>query len=546
MVPKPVQKAVIYCRVSTQKQVEEGHGLNSQETRCREYARHKGYDVIRPFHDEGESGSLMDRPDMKAMLSFLRSNRKEQYVVIIDDISRLARNIETHIHLRSEIAAVNARLESPSIEFGEDSDSRLVEHLLACVAAHQREKGAEQVTNRMRARALNGYWVAPPPVGYCFKKIEGHGKMLVRKEPEASIVQEALESFASGRFETQAEVKVFLERQTKFPKGRSGKVHYQRIRDMLAHPLYAGRLTHPQWNIYNHPGKHKGLISYTTHQAIQKRLKTQARAPFRKDIRHDFPLRGFVTCGDCGHALTSVRARGRSKHYSYYHCYQKSCEQYGISIKKEQVEEDFETLLRSLKPSKELFNLALAAFRLYWNRQTDHHAQEQIALQGDLKQLERKTENLLDKIVDTDHPQIASTLEKRLRHMEEQKIVLEEKIAQCGTEIRDFDKSFRTAFEFFENPHKLWASDDITHKRMALKLVFTERMAYDRNEGFRTAPIALPYRVLRDFREGQSVMVGVRGFEPPTTATPLRCATRLRHTPNDLIDNLCLGSLSLA
>ena len=26
-------------------------------------------------------------------------------------------------------------------------------------------------------------------------------------------------------------------------------------------------------------------------------------------------------------------------------------------------------------------------------------------------------------------------------------------------------------------------------------------------------------------------MVGVRGFEPPTTATPLRCATRLRYTP---------------
>ena len=29
----------------------------------------------------------------------------------------------------------------------------------------------------------------------------------------------------------------------------------------------------------------------------------------------------------------------------------------------------------------------------------------------------------------------------------------------------------------------------------------------------------------------QRFMVGVRGFEPPTTATPLRCATRLRYTP---------------
>jgi hypothetical protein len=29
----------------------------------------------------------------------------------------------------------------------------------------------------------------------------------------------------------------------------------------------------------------------------------------------------------------------------------------------------------------------------------------------------------------------------------------------------------------------------------------------------------------------EGLLVGVRGFEPPTTATPLRCATRLRYTP---------------
>ena len=31
-------------------------------------------------------------------------------------------------------------------------------------------------------------------------------------------------------------------------------------------------------------------------------------------------------------------------------------------------------------------------------------------------------------------------------------------------------------------------------------------------------------------------LVGARGFEPPTTATPLRCATRLRYTPKVLND----------
>ena len=116
-------KAVIYCRVSSTKQTNRGDGLNSQETRCREYARYKGYEVIGTFSDD-MSGSLATRPGMQAMLAFLRKRRKFGTVVIIDDISRLARDIETHLHLRASIAAAGGKLESPSIEFGDDSDNR--------------------------------------------------------------------------------------------------------------------------------------------------------------------------------------------------------------------------------------------------------------------------------------------------------------------------------------------------------------------------------------------------------------------------------------
>ncbi|HMR34516.1 MAG TPA: recombinase family protein, partial [Geminicoccus sp.] len=126
------RKAVIYCRVSSSKQTKHGDGLNSQETRCREYARYKGYEVLATFSDD-MSGSLATRPGMQAMLAFLRKRRKFGTVVIIDDISRLARGIEAHLKLRSALSEAGGKLESPSIEFGEDSDSILVENLLASV-----------------------------------------------------------------------------------------------------------------------------------------------------------------------------------------------------------------------------------------------------------------------------------------------------------------------------------------------------------------------------------------------------------------------------
>lgn len=80
-----------------------GGGLCSQDTRCREFAKYKGYEVTEVFRDDS-FGSLTSRPVMQAMLSFLSSNRKEPQTVIINDISRLVRGLMAHFELRVKIS----------------------------------------------------------------------------------------------------------------------------------------------------------------------------------------------------------------------------------------------------------------------------------------------------------------------------------------------------------------------------------------------------------------------------------------------------------
>jgi DNA invertase Pin-like site-specific DNA recombinase len=237
------QKAVIYCRVSGAKQVREGDGLRSQEARCREYASYKNYDVVDVFRDDVSGGSTT-RPAMMAMVKHLKKHRAEGCVVIIDDISRFARDVRGHWDLRDLLREAGGKLESPSIEFGEDSDSILVENLLASVSQHQRQKNAEQTRNRMRARVMNGYWVFKAPIGYRYERVSGHGKLLMRDEPLASIVAEALEGFASGRFESVVEIKRFLESQPAWPRNGNDEVHIERVNEMLSRPVYAGHITH--------------------------------------------------------------------------------------------------------------------------------------------------------------------------------------------------------------------------------------------------------------------------------------------------------------
>ncbi len=512
------QLAMIYCRVSDQKQVTDGHGLSSQETRCREYARIRGYDVIDVFHEEGITGALMDRPRIREMLAMLRLYKQERIVVIIDDISRLARDILTHIHLRDTIIDAGGKLESPSVQFGETADERYMEHMLALTAGHQRDKNTEQVKNRMRARVQNGYWCFFPPPGYKYKKVDGHGKLMVRDEPMTSVMTEALEGFASGKFQTQGEVRLFLERSPHFTKkDRKGNVHFSRVKEMLGNILYAGYLDKPDWGIHLQEGKHEALISFDTYRKNQERLKEKAKAPARKDISADFPLRGFVNCGDCGSHMSAGWTKGRSAKYPYYHCINKACSAYKKSIRRDVIEGDFEALLSACKPSKEIFFAAAAIFTDLWNKKRQTLASEADAIRRQVMLIERKSEQMLERIIAAENPTLITAYETKLRTLEEEKVTLQENAAASGRPLASFEDTFRTAFAFLSNPQKLWASGRMEHQRTVPKLVFGEKLNYCRKEGFRTAAKSLPFLALEHFTNGNYEMVEDSGVEPLTS-----------------------------
>ena len=91
-----------------------------------------------------------------------------------------------------------------------------------------------------------------------------------------------------------------------------------------------------------------------------------------------------------------------------------------------------------------------------------------------------------------------------------------EKIKNCGRPIESFEDTFRTAIIFLGNPRKLWESECIEQRRMLLRMAFADKIAYDRNQSFRTAAMSQPFSLLEDLREGKYEMVGQAGLEPAT------------------------------
>ena len=349
--------------------------------------------------------------------------------------------------------------------------------------------------------------------------------MLVRDEPLATIIQKGLEGFATDRFSSVVELQAYFEYQPEFPKNRKGKVHIQNVLNILNRLLYTGFFEFPDWGIPLMRGKHEPIISFQTYQKIQEKLQGRAKAPARKDLNQDFVLRGFVLCDGCDAPLRSCWSSGRHERYAYYLCHTKGCEHYGKSVRREIIEDSFDALLKDLSPTPAVVEIVEDMVVQARDIKFRNHFEILDNLKVEKQLVDRKLDQFLERIVQADSAALITAYERQVRQLEEQRIILEEKIRNCGTVDDSFDEINRTALEFIKNPHKRWASADLSGTRLVLKATFARPLAYHRKEGYRTAALSLPFLVLREFSAGKSNMVELRRVELLTSSMPWKRST---------------------
>lgn len=503
------RKALIYCRVSDPKQKIEGHWLESQEHRCRQFAAEKGLSVeAEPFLDDVTGGGNFNkRPAMNDLLDYLKCNKETDYVVVFDDIKRFSRDIYFYWDLIYKLEEYNAEPMSPNFRFEKTPEGRFQQSITVAAGEYERESIARQTKQKTKARLEAGYHAFIAPAGFKYKKTKEQGKVLVRDEPAASAIAEMMEGFASGRFQTKRECKYFLEGAPEYPKKASGKIGHSQVDAILGNPLYAGYIEYKPWGVDLRKGKHEGMVSYETFCRIQDRLKGRAHAPARKDLNKDFPLRGAVFC-ECGNQLTAAWSKSRTgKHHPYYLCQNRKCAYKGKSIRKDMLEGAFEELLAKLQPSRELVLTAEKMFCKLWDHRGRAQGERQKLIEQEITQTQRKIDQMLDRIVELENGAAISAFEARIEKLQKNKMVLEEKLEHCGRPLKPYDQMYRTAMQFLASPHKIWACGGLTEKRTVIKLTFTDRLIWDRKTGYRTPDLSLPFKCLSDLNMQKMQMV---------------------------------------
>ncbi|MGC2475862.1 MAG: recombinase family protein [Candidatus Sulfotelmatobacter sp.] len=335
--------AVLYIRVSTAEQASTNNSLPVQEKKLRQYCERQDLEVHKTFVDAGESARTMDRPQFQLMLKYCREHRRQVSHVLVADLSRLSRNVTDQGFIFAAFHRLGIKLESVDEPMVGEAGA-FAQYARTMIGAHNAffsDSLSERTREKMKATVLRGRFPWPAPIGYL-----NVDKKLCADPERASLVRQAFELMASGRFSTGDAV-LKLVTSLGLTTKRGQQLSKQSFARMLSNPLYTGWIVSGENRVL---GNHDPLVSEDLFRSVQERLNGKARP--HKKLNEDFPLRGVVRCAKCGRPLTAGWARGRKTSYPRYWCWEKRCGAVGVS--REELEGQFVSLLSRLQPTAEL------------------------------------------------------------------------------------------------------------------------------------------------------------------------------------------------
>lgn len=493
-----MSNAIIYTRVSTKNQAEEGYSLAGQEKDCKAFAEMNGYKVSKVFVEKGESAKTQDRTELQNLMKFCVANKKNIDAIIIWKIDRLTRDIKDFYSLQEFFTKLNIRVLFARENNGDSATDKLTRNLMGVLAQYENDQKAERVTNGMKTAFLEGHWLWRAPIGYIMK----NGN--VEPDPKtAHHIKKIFKLFSTGLYEQVQLIKIL--------EADGIKINNNRISRILRNPLYYGYMDKKEWSEEPIRGIFEPLVSEDEFMKVQDILN--GRKPLitaYKRNNPEFPLRQFITCPNCNQPLTGSPSKGRSKKYSYYHCYNTDCS-LRFRIRKERLEKVFVDYLKFIKPEQNLLNLFELTVKDVYNEKLSIRLNSQKQVEDRLIELKNRKSKLIDFRLD------GTISEEDYRFKTEQlaEEIQEHEFRLREVEVHDEDltKCLKYACNAISNIDTLWENGDLDLKQRLQRVIFPKGLMYYSND-FRTAEISSLFIKKDTFKVSYNQMVLPRGFEP--------------------------------
>lgn len=339
----PGRPCVVYARVSTTEQREEGYSLDAQLALLREYAQKNGF-MIQGEYLDADSGAKQGRTVFGRMAEDVEKLGPE-CAIVCEKTDRLYRNFADMVKV--DELGVELHFVKENIVVGPNSRSndKFIHSIKVCLAKHFSDNLREEVKKGMTEKARQGIFPSMAPIGY-LNTTSGHRKVITPDPQMAPLVRQVFEAYAGKQVSIDGAAS--LAKRIGL-RTRSGKPYARAsIARMLENPVYMGIV---RWNGEDYPGIHEPIVSTQLFFEVQSVMNGRTtRSGFT--VSHEFAYRGLMTCAHCGCSITAEIKKGK---YIYYRCTgmrDKKCP--GMKMVREEVlTEQFASLLQGLVLSPE-------------------------------------------------------------------------------------------------------------------------------------------------------------------------------------------------
>jgi site-specific DNA recombinase len=463
--------AVVYLRVSTKKQ-EQRNELNipAQQRRCEEWCKNAGIPVRQIFCASGESAWKTERPTLDEALDAIKRSKGAITHFVVQDSTRFSRNVEGKAFANAILKRLNVTLVSVDEPMLDDSPvGKLTSTMLTALGEFYSHSLSSRLRYRFQVHREKGRWLHQAPLGY--RNVIVNGCKTLALDDSAPLLREAFELIATG-LDTSDHVREHVTvAGLRTKKGR--KLTRQTFSFTLKNPVYCGLILHKG---RTYKGDFPAIVSSAVWQRAQDALRGK-KAPTPKRTAHeDFPLRGFVKCGSCGAKLTSGHARGRSRTYAKYWCWNPKC-QHPVSVDACRLEADWLNFLDRMRPAfHTLINVIPVLAQTRMQGRIEHAEYAQSALAAELA--EKKALNL--KLITARlHDRIASDdFETMKAALAEEMAILEARQRSILSEAHTFSHLLTDTSSLDVDPRGLWASAPLNERQTVQSVLFPDGISY--------------------------------------------------------------------
>tara|TARA_B100000508_G_scaffold60333_1_gene47062 strand:- start:110405 stop:111931 length:1527 start_codon:yes stop_codon:yes gene_type:complete len=496
---------IIYCRVSSAEQVK-GTSLRSQERICKEYADHKGIQVLKCFVEEGESAKTANRPKFQEAISYCSKKKNSIDFFLVYKIDRFARNQNDHVVARSFLKKYGTSLQSVTEHMDDSPVGMLSEGMLALFAEFENSTRATRSKGGMVERVKSGVWVWKAPLGY--KRVIKGGNLVI-DDSVAPYIRMAFEEWSKGVHSFKSLSNLLYKKGL---VGSSGKKLYpQSIEKIIKNHIYYGLIQAFDMEVV---GSFEPIISEDLFWKCQPGVHRKYGDGPRLKQNPEFPLRKFVKCDHCEVTLTGSSSTGRKgKKYPYYHHQKQNCP-HAKSHSKEKFEANFISFLETVAPKEKEYEEAFKAVVLdVWQSNFKKLDKENEKVRRDISNLEDERQKVFEfhrsgVYKDIEFLEQKESINKRI-HLN--KSLLKEK----QFEELNMDEALSFCFDFVRDSSKTWKDleKQPEHRLRFQKLLFPEKITFD-GAKFGTTKMSLIFEINKKAGADTSKLVTLRGIEP--------------------------------